>query len=381
MLYRNLPCALLLFVVSCLTSPLLAGDAAASVPPADEAINDLLAPIREKYEVPGLVGAIVARGKVVAIGAVGVRKQDSPEPITVADHMHLGSCTKAMTATRLAMLIEQGKLRWDTTIGESFPDLKSAIHPDFQAVTLLQLLTHRGGVPANGPWRALGEGSTTEQREVLLQRVLKDAPLSPPGTEFLYSNAGYAIAGLMAERATGKSWEELMRAGLFAPLGMTSAGFGPPGEKGTVDQPWGHTDDDGKYNSRQFDNAAALGPAGTVHASLGDWGKFIALHLGTQPAGNPLLQPTTLQKLHEPHGKERYACGWHLVDRPWAGGTALTHNGTNTYWFAVAWLAPKRDFAVLVATNCAGKQASQACDKAAWALIQHAQSQPPKSNE
>jgi CubicO group peptidase (beta-lactamase class C family) len=369
-------CVFVALAIFALAASARADEGRTAALPADEAVNALLAPIRAKYELPGLAGAIVVRGKVVSIGAVGVRKTGSPELLSAGDQMHLGSCTKAMTATRLAMLIEQGKLRWDTTIGESFPDQKDAIHPDFHAVTLLELLTHRGGVPANGPWWKLGEGSTTEQRQVLLERVLKDPPESKPGTEFLYSNAGYAIAGLMAERATGKSWEELMRMGLFAPLGMSSAGFGPPGAIGKIEQPWGHNLDDGKLVPRQFDNAPALGPAGTVHASLGDWGKFIALHLTTPVEVNPLLKPATLEMLHEPHGKQRYACGWNVVDRPWAKGPALTHNGTNTYWFAVAWLAPQRDFAVLVATNSGGKQAAHACDDAAWALIQ--QAKPPK---
>src|SRR5687768_14537716 len=155
------------------------------------------------------------------------------------------------------------------------------MHEDFRGVTLQQLLTHRAGLPANGDWWMLGKGTTTQQRRVLAKNVLKEAPLHEPGTKYEYSNVGYAIAGLMAEQATSKSWEELMQKGLFEPLGMKSAGFGPPGAKGKVNQPWGHAMNGGELVATQFDNAAALGPAGTVHASLADWGKFIALHLKT----------------------------------------------------------------------------------------------------
>ena len=64
-------------------------------------------------------------------------------------------------------------------------------------------------------------------------------PSARPGTS-IYSNVGYALAGLMAEQVTGHSWEDLMRKRVFEPLGMLSAGFGPPGHAGRVDQPWGH---------------------------------------------------------------------------------------------------------------------------------------------
>ena len=70
--------------------------------------------------------------------------------------------------------------------------------------------------------------------------------------------------------------------------------------------------------------------------------------------------------------------GWVVVDRDWAGGAALTHAGSNTMWFAVTWVAPQRDFAVLVACNQGGDVAAQACDDAAWALIQRF---PPSDGE
>ena len=225
----------------------------------------------------------------------------------------------------------------------------------------------------------LGKGTTTQQRRVLAKGILTEAPQYEPGTKYEYSNVGYAIAGLTAEQATGKSWEELMQKGLFEPLAMKSAGFGPPGTKGKVDQPWGHAMNGGMLVARQSDNAAALGPAGTVHLSLADWGKFVALHLGAKPAGKPLLKSETLAFLQQPPPGESYASGWIVADRPWAGGPALTHAGSNTMWFAVTWLAPQRDFAVLIATNSGVDNARQACDDVAAALIeQHLKSRPGK---
>ena len=82
-----------------------------------------------------------------------------------------------------------------------------------------------------------------------------------------------------------------------------------------------------------------------------------------------LLKPATLKTLHIPPPGCEYAGGWIVLERSWAGGTALNHSGSNTCWFATIWLAPARNFAILVATNQGDKQAERACDQAASALI------------
>jgi len=81
------------------------------------------------------------------------------------------------------------------------------------------------------------------------------------------------------------------------------------------------------------------------------------------------LKPETLGKLHTPPAGGDYACGWRVVKRGWASGNALTHNGSNTMWYMVMWLAPERDFSVVVATNIAGPNAEQGCDEVAAAMI------------
>jgi len=67
---------------------------------------------------------------------------------------------------------------------------------------------------------------------------------------------------------------------------------------------------------------------------------------------------------------EDYACGWVRLKRGWARGTALWHNGSNKMWYIVMWLAPERDFSVIVATNIAGDDAEKGCDEMAAAMIQ-----------
>src|SRR5258706_7313309 len=93
-------------------------------PPRD--LSPLLAPILGKHGIPGMAAAIVDGERLTALGVAGVREAGKPEQATTADCWHLGSCTKAMTATLCAMLVEDGKLRGEPTVGEAFKDLPRA---------------------------------------------------------------------------------------------------------------------------------------------------------------------------------------------------------------------------------------------------------------
>jgi CubicO group peptidase (beta-lactamase class C family) len=340
----------------------------------DRRINDLLEPIRQKHKLPALAGAIVTGKGLEALGAVGVRKAGTDVAVTVGDQWHIGSDTKAMTAALMASLVEQGKLKWETTIEEAFPDLAPSLSPSLTKMTLLHLLAHRTGLPANLPlgWHSVPRiMPIREQRQAAVRIGLKAKLESEPGAKFGYSNLGYVIAGAIAEKYADASWEDLITRTIFEPLGMKSAGFGGVGTPGEIDQPWGHTAD-GKPvggNGPDVDNPPVLGPAGRVHCTLSDWSKFIADQLRGARGEKALLKAESYQKLHAPPFGGDYALGWIVTERDWGGGTVLTHAGSNTMNFAVVWMAPKRDFAVLVVTNQGGDTAVKACDEAAAALI------------
>lgn len=360
-------------------TPARNADAEAPLPAHDSArMSQMLETIRAKHKFPALAAAVVVDGKIVGTSAVGFRKHGGTEAATANDKFHIGSVTKSMTATLAAMLVEQGKIAWTTTIGESFPELAERLHADYRSATLEQLLAHRGGAPGSPPtllwlkaWDA--SGSPAEQRLDFVKGILARKPEAKPGTRHIYSNQGYAIAGVMLEKAAGKSWEELLRTMLFEPLGMTSAGFGAPATPGKVDQPWGHTKGllrgmDSVPPGPKADNPPAIGPAGTVHCSLADLAKYAAFHLSGERGGSKLLNGESFKKLHTSTGDD-YALGWVVLEREWAGGRALMHNGSNTMFYIVVWMAPEKDCAVIVATNVGVDPAAEGCDEAAGNLI------------
>jgi len=338
----------------------------------DKQITDLLMPIRQKHKLPALAGAIVTSKGLISNGAVGVRKAGEAIAVTIDDEWHLGSDTKAITATLIGALVERGKLKWDTMIEEVFPEMVGTMQPDLRKVTVVQLLAHRSGLPENLDWQSISRaGTVREQRQAVLKMAGSQKLKCRPGAEFNYSNVGYVIAGAIAEKAADASWEEQITRTIFEPLGMTHAGFGGTGTVGKIDQPWGHKEN-GKPvagNGPAMDNPPVLGPAGTVHCPIGDWAKFIADQLHGAQGKRALLQSETYKRLQRPAFGERDALGWVVAKRDWGGGTVLSHAGSNSMNYAVIWLAPERDFAVLVCTNQGGDGAKKACDEAAAGLI------------
>lgn len=171
------------------------------------------------------------------------------------------------------------------------------------------------------------------------------------------------------------SWEELITALVFEPLGITTAGFGVPGHAEKVDQPWGHRRGGvpgapaGAIVPGPFsDNPAAITPAGRVHMSLEDWARYVREHLRGRAGESELLPREAWEHLHTAPYDGNYAMGWRVLDRQW-GGRVISHAGSNTMWYCVVWASPEKGFAVLVATNIAGDEAAKATDRAAGELI------------
>jgi CubicO group peptidase (beta-lactamase class C family) len=281
--------------------------------------------------VPGAVTAVwTPMGTDIAVAG---ERFEGGGPVRRDDPWHVGSLTKAMTATLAARLVAIGEISWDDKAGA----ILNAPDP-WGDVTLAEFLTHRSGMAANlSPWRTLlrpGRGN-------YVAAMFATRPAGPRGA-FLYSNAGYVVAGAMLEAVTGEAWEELMRREVFAPLGMDGAGFGAP-DPG----PRGHLEGHAVPPGPLADNIPAMGPAGTVHATAGDMLRFLRSH-ATRDRG--FLPAEEWDRLHAPVGD--HAMGWR------AQGGTLRHLGSNTMWFAG--MRIDRGSAVFVAVNAGGEAARDA---------------------
>jgi CubicO group peptidase (beta-lactamase class C family) len=304
-----------------------------------------------------LGAAVVSPGAILALDVVGVREAGGDVAATRDDLWHVGSLTKSVTSTLALKLVQQGLIRFDSTVGELLGPHYSHMQAAYRNVKLSQLLGHRAGTngdPLQLPvWNSLRDPvfTTAEHRRRFVADTLAWPPENVPGSAYLYSNAGYVLAGAMLEMVTGRPWEELVDTHILQPLKLTSTGFGPPGSAGMVDNLRGHILRGGRYEavtpSVDADNPAALGPAGTMHMSLLDLAHYIQAHLS---AGS-FLSADDLALLHAPLAGQDYGQGWKVVARDWAEGMVLTHTGSNTTWFAVVWIAPSNERAYIAVTN------------------------------
>ena len=339
-------------------------------------LNATLEPIRAKHRLPALAAIVVTADGPKATGATGRRKAGDPTPVSIDDAFHLGSCTKAMTAWLLAQEVEAGKLSWETTLAEALPDLAEGMDPAYKRVTIRQLLAHRSGLSGRTEPKGKSlltmhamQGPLDGQRREYLKLILAEPPASTPGTKFEYSNRNFTVAGAISERIAGKPWEELIRERLFVPLGMTTAGFGAMGSAGRLDQPWQHTSLLGASRpvgpGPLSDNPPLIGPAGRVHMSLPDWGKWASEQLRGDAGRSTFLKAATYAELHRSAQGQSYAFGWATTEKP---ERSYEHDGSNTMNYATIRVFPDAGLAVLVATNQGGARAEAACHEAAELL-------------
>jgi len=229
------------------------------------------------------------------------------------DYWHLGSNTKALTGLIAARLVEQGRLSWDTRLLELFPEWEPDIVLAYNQVTLKNLLSHRAGIrPYTSGLEKMAvpkmEGSIAEKRTAFVKYVLTQQPIKT-GLQFAYSNAGYAVAAAMLERATGKTWEQLVEEQINKPLNL-NAGFGWPNLT-DEHQPWGHWENMGKVLPVGPDvdyDLSLMEPAGDIKMTLPDYVKLIQANLKGLKGDESYLKKDTWQFLHS--GVEGYAIGW-----------------------------------------------------------------------
>ncbi len=247
-------------------------------------LGSVLAPVREELKIPGMAAIAIRDGKEIAAGTCGVRELGKSDAVAADDLSMIGSCGKSATRLLIARLIDQKKLKFESTLGELLPGVK--MRHEYRNVTIEQLLAHRGGIP---PYTEIRRGKNEivmklqgpprKQREGLVAHVLeKDEPAAKPGERFVYSNAGYALLGHIAETQLDTTFEDVIREQVFGPLGMKSARVGVPSSEPKAAHLVGHrlTPQGFEVVSGDRGGITPLSPAGMMSCSAHDFAKLAA---------------------------------------------------------------------------------------------------------
>ena len=334
-------------------------------------LAELAEMVRGQSGVPGIALAVVRDGRIVDAAVAGTTSLENGRPLTLGDSFEWGSLTKSVTGTVIARLIADGALAPDTTIGAVFPEV--AMRESYRAVTLAQLMRHEAGLqpytlltPAVAERIRAYPGSPPEKRSAFVAGVLQEEPVAAPGTQFVYSNADIAVAAAMAERVTGKDWQQLVREYVFAPAGMAAAGFGAPASANNPDATRGHLARPGQPLvpapfGMYADIGPVIGPSGFVSSPVEDLARYALFHLVGERDGAGDIPSEVFAMLHSadagslttPAGGH-YNYGWSISDNGLLPGRSYWHNGSNGTFYAELHVFPDEGLAVMIMANAGG---------------------------
>lgn len=324
-------------------------------------LEALLLEDMRRENVPGMAVAAVRGDRVVFAKGLGVANIETHAPVTADTLFQVGSVTKSFTAAAVLTLAERGTLDLDKPVG----DYVDGLRPRIARLRLRQLLNHTAGLQDEAAeYGEHGESALGEY-----QRTWGDEyAFLEPGSTFSYSNAGYALAGLAVQEATGKPYADAMKELVFAPLSMNSATFRPTLAM-TYPLAVGHQVADRPTVVRPLPNDTRLWPAGTFYASANDMARFaLAMLGGGRVEGNAGLSPAVIRRMTTATtdvpglpNATRYGVGVMLQTR--RGLREMGHDGQMTGYTATWRLFPDHRLAVVILCNKDGQRMDTMVDR------------------
>lgn len=308
--------------------------------------------VRKYRSIPGLVYAVFTPDHIIDSGTTGVRVFRSRENIRFADYFYIGSNTTAVTAGIATKIVESGKIQWNSTIIGVIPELNGKISKFYHRVTLQQLLTQRGGIPeypADSDYHKLAfqltGKNTAEQRRNFVIMALKRQPLLILDSSLAtYSVAGTVVAAAMLEKATGRSWEDLVEQYINKPLNIRAA----TSSTGIHDSllPAGHAYNAGSLvietRNPPERMIAALAPAGNLNISAHDYIVYLQDLLKTFQT-----QKAAAEKML--FGFNGYAMGWE--NERWKNFHTSHAFGKDPFFSCYAEIIKEKNIGILVLCN------------------------------
>lgn len=336
-------------------------DAATEARAALEGFDELAAQAVEDFNVPGLAIAIVTADEVVYAEGFGHRDVERELPMTPDTLFAIGSTTKAMTATVLGMLVDEGELAWDEPLTRFLPELRLSDPMITARITPRDLVTHRSGLPRHD---LLWYNNNDVSREEMISRLAHLELTADLREEWQYNNLMFMTAGYLGGRLTGGTWEELMRERLLGPLGMERTNFSVADSEDDPDHalPYRETDDDA-LERIPFRPIDLIGPAGSVNSSVREMSRWLLFNLNDGSVdGEQLVQPETLADVQSPHmtlpgrpdpesrvTQQAYGMGW--VVEAYRGHQRVQHGGGIDGFTTAVMLFPDDDLGLVAFSN------------------------------
>ncbi len=315
---------------------------------------------RQAWKVPGAAVAVIQEDEVIFAQGFGLRDVEANLPVTPETIFAIGSASKAFTAAACAIAVDDGKLDWDKPVREYVPWFQMQDLFASTRMSARDLLCHRSGLPRHD----LSWYGSTDTREALIQRVRYLEANHDFRTYFQYQNFMYTTAGYLAGVVEGSSWEDVVRARIFQPLGMTSSQFSVEESKKSDNAALPYYNRHEQIVKADFRNIDAIGPAGSINSNLIDMIQWVKLHLNNGKWGDQaIVSEANMNQLHSPQmsiantlwreifgvSMVSYGLGWFIM--PYQSEILLHHGGNIDGFSALVSFIPKRKIGMVVLTN------------------------------
>ena len=325
---------------------------------------------QKEFQIPAIGVSLITTDSVFSY-VNGKAKLGKKEKISPDAKFHLGSNTKAITAFMAMHLIEEGKLELETPFFQLFPEFQADAQPEYHQITLGDLLSHQAFIPPYTKGIELAKfrnskGSASENRYAFAQSILKDKPVKKGA----YSNAGYVLAALMLEKASDKTYRQLLEETMDDLNLDWFVGFP---NKETSENPWGHWFEGGSLTALEPTHDYRLpnfmSSAGDVAMNLADYSKFVQLNLNGLAGKSNYLKAENYERLH--FGQSPYAYGWGNSTSD--GDRISFHDGSAGTYYCHTFINADEGLAVIIVANTATPEAVKAIYNLRKWILNHPQ--------
>ncbi|MTH15257.1 serine hydrolase [Flavobacterium sp. LC2016-01] len=327
--------------------------------------------IRIKYKIPELAYAVVSSDSIFEIQTLGYQRINSSYKAKIDDKFRLGSLTKTITSYIAMILVKEGKIKLDTKFFDLYPELKANSNPGLYNVTLKDFLTFRAPIPTwsygnETPLQKEIKGNNQQQRYEFISWFLKQNQIVSERQELYRSNPSYVAAGLMLEKASGKSYETLAKE-LGKNLNI-DFGFGQPN---VIDenQPWGHDENLNPEKPALNYKLNWLSSAGNINCSLPDYCKFTQMQLKALLGKSKIISAEEFNLMHT--GLPEFSFGWYSEINEKSGLKYSFHYGNPGTFLTKVYICPAINKAFIIFANVQSEEA----DKGLMLLLDELQQQ------
>jgi CubicO group peptidase (beta-lactamase class C family) len=317
------------------------------------------------WKVPGFAIAIVKDDKVVFAKGYGVLELGKPTPVDEHTLFAIASNSKAFTAAALAMLVDEGKVKWDDKVTKYLPAFELYDPYVTRELTIRDLLSHRSGLATFGGDLLWYESEYS--RDEILRRIRFLKPASSFRSRFGYQNILFMAAGEVVAKVSGKSWDEFVRERFFVPLAMTRTVSTHAYLLNITNVAMPHNEVDGKLRVIRYGKVDNIAAAGGIKSSVADMAQWLRLQLGRGTyEGKKLFSSTASREMWTPHTVfsgiseqaeklnptrhfNLYGLGWILGD--YQGRLQVSHGGGLDGMTSQVSLMPEEKLGVVVLTS------------------------------